>query len=176
MRWLMKVVSAIDAINDWTGKIISFLPVPIVIIMVYEAIVRYLFNAPTSWAFDVSVLVFAIYVAMTGAYALRHSSHVNVDIFYANFSQRTKAIMDILTYIFILAFCAAILWKGYQMMVLSIKKSEIFSTSIVGVPLYPIKIALVVGTLLVFIQSLSDLGRNLVTAITARQSKPEGVS
>lgn len=174
MRWLMKGLRTVDAINDWTGKIISFLPVPLVIVMVYEVISRYVFGSPTSWAFDVGVLIFAVYVAMTGAYALRHGAHVNVDIFYAYWSPRTKAIMDTITFIFILGFCTAILWKGYQLMALSVRTWETFSTSIVGVPLYPIKIALVVGTLLLFLQSLAMLARNLVTAITGKRLEPGG--
>jgi len=175
MRWLMKVLRAVDAINDWIGKMISFLPVPLVIVMAYEVIARYVFGSPTSWAFDVGVIIFAIYVAMTGAYGLLHGAHVNVDIFYAYWSPRRRAIMDIITFIFILGFCTAILWKGYQLMALSIKTWETFSTSSVGVPLYPIKIALMVGTLLLFLQSLAKLARDVVTAITGRRLEPGGV-
>jgi len=167
----MTALRMVEAINNWIGKIVSLLPIPLVIIMIYEVIARYVFGSPTSWAFDVGVLIFAIYVAMIGAYALLYGSHINVDIFYSRWSPRMRAIMDIITFFFILIFCIAILWKGYELMIFSLKTMETFSTSIVGVPLYPIKIALVVGTLLVLLQSLVKFARDLVTTITGIQSE-----
>ncbi len=175
MSQLMKVMDMFEAINDWTGRIISFLPVPIVIVMFYEVIARYVFNAPTSWAFDVGVLLFAIYVVMTGGYALCHNAHVNADIFYSRWPLRVRAIVDIITFIFILGFCMAIIWKGCNLMVMSIKIRESFSTSAVGLPLYPIKIALVIGSSMVLLQAVVKLVRDIVTVITGRQPAPGGV-
>jgi TRAP-type mannitol/chloroaromatic compound transport system permease small subunit len=175
MSQLMKVIRTFEAINDWTGRIISFMPVPIVFIMVYEVIARYVFNAPTSWAYDGGVFLFAIYIAMVGGYALCHRAHVNVDIFYSLWPLRVRAFVDIITFIFILGFCTAIIWKGCDMMVMSIKIGETFSTSTFRLPLYPIKIALVMGTSLVLLQALAKLLRDIVTVITGREPAPGGV-
>lgn len=45
----------IDAINECTGKGVGFLIIPITLIITLEVILRYVFNRPTIWAWDVNL-------------------------------------------------------------------------------------------------------------------------
>lgn len=61
-----------------------------------EVIMRYLFNSPTMWNYETSMMVGGSLFAMGWAYALRHHSHVRVDVFYTRLSPRGKAVIDVL--------------------------------------------------------------------------------
>src|SRR6267378_3357575 len=50
---LIKTVRAIDKFTDTTGTWLAWLNLPLVMVVSYEVIARYAFNAPTLWSFDV---------------------------------------------------------------------------------------------------------------------------
>ena len=72
----------VDQFTDKTGYIVSFAVLPIIAFITYEVIMRYVFQKPTFWAHESTQLVFAVYAAFGGAYALYRGAHVRVDIFY----------------------------------------------------------------------------------------------
>src|SRR5690606_15584088 len=100
-----------------------------------------------------------------GAYALNHGSFVKLDLFYAGATARNKAILDILTVPFTLLFLGALIWKGIDAALLSIKLNQVTPTG-VPIPIYPIKtaipIAAVAVSLVVFKQLAIDI-RTLAT-------------
>ena len=55
---LRAVLRGIDAFSNWSGRIFSLLIFPLVLGITYEVIVRYAFNAPTIWAYDVSYMLY----------------------------------------------------------------------------------------------------------------------
>lgn len=165
MKHLTTVLRFVDALNDWTGKLVSFLIVPIVLMTLYEAIARYVFNAPTSWAFDISLLFFGIYTLLIGGYALRHQSHVNVDLIYERLPIRVQAILDLITFTVFAAFIGGLLWKAIPNAIESCAKLEFYYTSVWRCPLYPVKVSIVIGAFLILIQGLSKFIRDILKLI-----------
>ncbi len=93
---MAKGVNAIDVANEWLGKVFCFLIVILMFVVVGEVIMRYVFNAPSMWAFELSSIVL-MYITFLGAgYCLLHGGHVKVDIVSARLPPRTKAIMDLI--------------------------------------------------------------------------------
>lgn len=73
----MKIVlKVIDSISDWTGKISSFLIIVITGVILFEIIARFIFAKPTIWAFEISLSLYGVYVALLGAYVLVRKSVV----------------------------------------------------------------------------------------------------
>ena len=89
----------IDRLNTWVGRKAAFLILPLVFVIMYEVLSRYLFNAPTRWSNEISQYLLVAVVMLGGGYCLADNEHVNVDIFYRNFTWRTRAIVEILTFI-----------------------------------------------------------------------------
>lgn len=90
------VLRTIDSINRRAGSSAGWLCLALVLVGTYDAVMRYVFNAPTLWAYETScVLGGTIYVVGWAYDHLRHS-HVRVDIFYARLSPRGKALMDVI--------------------------------------------------------------------------------
>lgn len=165
MRSLLHVL---DNIGDWSGKIISPLLAVIIVILIYEIGMRYIFNAPTNWAHESSQYLFATYALLSGAYTFRHRLHVNMDMVYNRFSPRMKAIVDLFTSLLALCFIVSFLWWGGLTALESVQLREI-STTNWGPPLYPVKIMLPLGAALLLLQWLAKFIRDLITAFTPKE-------
>lgn len=74
-----------------------------------------------------------------GIYSLNDNAFVKLDLFYANFSAKKKAVCDIITVTFTFLFLSVLMWKGYQAAMLSVKLNQHTPTSI-PIPIYPLKI------------------------------------
>ena len=68
----------------------------LILIVCYDVTMRYVFNAPTEWAYETALMVGAALYALAWTYSQRHKAHMRVDIIYAHLSPRGKAIVDIL--------------------------------------------------------------------------------
>ena len=60
---------------------------------------RYVLNAPTSWALDVTTMSFGALFMLGAAYALLKGAHVRTDMLWENFSDRKKGIIDSIAYL-----------------------------------------------------------------------------
>ena len=98
-RWLLRTIRFIDTIGDWSGKIFAWLIVPMIVGVSYEVFVRYVFNAPTIWAYDVTYMLYGSHFMLGAAYTLSKGGHVRTDFFYANWSQRTQGWVDAVSYL-----------------------------------------------------------------------------
>jgi len=164
---LASIVNGIDALSNWSGKIISYFIVVIVVVLLYEVVARYWFNSPTIWAHESSLLLFGIYAVMLGAYAHFYGAHVNMDLFYTRWSLRTRAIVDVCTFFIFLFWCGALIWFGTAFAIRSVQFLE-HSTTAWGPPIWEIKLMIPLGTFLLVLQGVAKFIRDLNIAITGR--------
>lgn len=165
---MKRLLKTIDGISEWSGKLFAFLLWPGVAVLVYEIGVRHLFDAPTIWAHGTSQRIFAVFYFISGAYISRHLSHINMDVIYNRFSLRTRAILDMIGFLFFFAFCGALLWWGFEYGFSSLIHGETCNTPF-RAPIYPVKLIIPLGALLILLQELAQLWRHLFIAITGRE-------
>lgn len=165
MRRLLRII---DGISEWSGKIFAYLLWPGVAVLVYEVGARHLFNAPTIWVHGTTQRIFAVYYFICGAYISLTLSHIKMDVIYNRFSLRKRAILDMIGFLFFFAFCGVLLWWGSGYAWDSLMRLEPCNTPF-RAPLYPVKLMIPLGTLLIFLQELAQFWRNLFIAITGRQ-------
>lgn len=96
---LIKTVQRIDRFTDTTGVWIAWLNVPLVLAVSYEVIARYVFDAPTIWSFDVTYMLYGTIFMLGAAYALHKGAHIRTDFFYEKWSDKTKGMVDSISYI-----------------------------------------------------------------------------
>ena len=176
MRAALKVI---DSTSEWSGKISSFLIYAGIFVLVYEVVARHLFNAPTIWAHGTAQRIFAFYYVIGGAYVSLYKAHVTMDLIYAKLPLRKKAILDVLTFPFFLAFCGVLLWYGSAFAWTSLSMLEVDAPPL-RAPLWPVKLALPIAAFLIMLQELPNFIRNLFVAISGRElylrGLPESVS
>jgi TRAP-type mannitol/chloroaromatic compound transport system permease small subunit len=93
------VVRTIDSISEWTGKTGRWFGVALVVVVTYEVVMRYIFTAPSLWAYEVSVILGATLYILAFSYTHKHRAHVRVDMIYAHLPNRGKATIDVLGYL-----------------------------------------------------------------------------
>ncbi|ADE56599.1 Tripartite ATP-independent periplasmic transporter DctQ component [Aminobacterium colombiense DSM 12261] len=168
MSFLKTFIIFVDNLNDWMGKILGFLIYPTMFILVYEVIMRYAFNKPTIWAHDTSCMLYGAHFILGGAYALRWGAFVNVEVFYQRFSLRTKAVVDLVTWMLFYAFVGILLWKSVPWAWASVMVQE-YSNSPWGPPVWPIKLTIPVAATLVLLQGLTKTIKDFYIAVTGRE-------
>ena len=152
-----KITDSIDSINEWIGRVVSFLVVVITLIVVFEVFMRRVLGSPTIWTFETTKQIYAAHFMLLTPFALLHNAHVSVNIFYQKLRKKTQAVLDILTYlVFFFPFTVIILWKGTMFAHKSWSMLET-SWSVFSAPLYYIKTVIPITALLLIIQGLSIL-------------------
>jgi TRAP-type mannitol/chloroaromatic compound transport system permease small subunit len=161
----VKLVEAIlkvfDGINDWVGKIFPWFVLLMFALLITEVGRRYLLNSPTVWANELTQMLFGVYVIIGGGFIMRSGGHVNVDILFSHFSDRTKAGLDVFTSLLFFAFCGMMLHQGWSMAWESLTTFE-HSQSAWNPPIYPIKLAIPLGALLLTIEGISKLIKDII--------------
>lgn len=109
---LQALLFAVDEVSTRIGKAAAWAIVLLTVAICYEVFARYILQAPTMWAFDVSYMLYGILFMLAGPYALARNAHVRGDFLYRTWSPATQARLDLLLYILfffpgILALCYA---------------------------------------------------------------------
>jgi TRAP-type mannitol/chloroaromatic compound transport system permease small subunit len=128
----------LDKVVEYMGLIGSMLVLYCMIFGVTDVFLRYVLNSASQWIGTSIQAAMVLIACMGGGYALKHGAFIKLDLFYANFSTRTKAICDILTSTLTFAFLGVLIWKGVDAAMMSIRFQEVTPTA-VPVPIYPVK-------------------------------------
>lgn len=162
---LLSIIRPIDTLADWSGTIFCWLIIPMVLGLTYEVFARYLFNAPTVWAYDVTYMLYGSHFMLGAGYALLKGAHIRTDIFYQNWSPRVQGIVDSGSYLF-LFFPGMIFFfiSGTNEAIQSWSILELSDASPWRPPLYPFKTVMPLATLLLLIQGVSETIKSLYAA------------
>jgi TRAP-type mannitol/chloroaromatic compound transport system permease small subunit len=150
----------IGRINGFTGEFVAYWSMLAVFVYYYEVIARYVFNSPTNWAHESMFLMFGMQYLLAGGYTLREGSHVRVDVIYTQLSERTKAIMDLITSVFFFIFTITLLVTGWIFFHDAYDIKEVSFTEW-GIQYYPIKFALPLGAALIMLQGIAILLKDI---------------
>ena len=75
----------IDRVSEWSGKAFAWLIIVLTVAVSYDVLARYLFRAPTDWAYDAAYILYGSLFMMAGAYTLSRNGHVRGDVLYGFF-------------------------------------------------------------------------------------------
>ncbi len=152
----------IESLTQLFAKIAAFLVIMLSLLVVYDSINRYFFGGGSVALQELEWHLFDIIFLLGLAYTLKSDKHVRVDIFYANYSEKTKAIVNIISQIFlILPFVFLILYVSYGYVELSYNQNEI-SPDPGGLGYrYLIKSMMIAGFILLGLQSVAEIFKNI---------------
>ena len=146
----------INLIIEKIGNAVSWLNVALIVLICLDVLFRYFFSFSKNWILELEWHMFAMVFLLGSAYALQEDKHVRVDVFYQNFSERTKTIVNLLgTVIFLIPWCYLVITTSYKFANNSWYIRE-GSNQPGGLPArYVIKGMIVVGFILLALQALS---------------------
>jgi TRAP-type mannitol/chloroaromatic compound transport system permease small subunit len=170
---LVRIVRAIDGLALWSGRIFCWLVIPLVVGLTYEVIARYLFHAPTIWAYDVAYMLYGSLFMLGAGYTLYRGGHIRTDIFYQNWSVRTRGTVDALLYLFLFfPGIALFFWMGLQEALQSWDIREVSDASPWRPIIYPFKAVIPISLLLLMIQGVSELIKSAYAALHGEELVP----
>jgi len=169
ITFLEGIIKSIDTISEWTGRLMWPLILALIGVVAYEVMLRYIFNRPTIWAFDVEYMLGGFFWMIGFAYCLKHRGHVRVDFFYNRLPPRGQAIID-------LGFTLVMFFPAFGLLVRRMVPWVQFSwsaheRSLFGYwypPIYPWKTAILVSFSLLLLQGIAEFIRSLLIVIRGK--------
>lgn len=121
------------------------------LILFYEVIARFIFNAPTIWVQEVAVYLFMWTMLAGAAYTLMLGKHVRIDLLFDRLPHGVQRLFDIISSTIGMFFCILVSVQAYEMIMASFRYRKV-SATILRVPLWIIQSALFLGFILLSFQ------------------------
>jgi TRAP-type mannitol/chloroaromatic compound transport system permease small subunit len=154
---LLRIANSLDHVARFSGRVVAWLIVPMVLSLCYEVVSRYVFNAPTQWAYDMTFMLYGTFFMLGAAFTLQRKGHVRTDSLYANWPPRRQAMVDLGGHLLmLLPFAGVLLFVGWGYFVKAYVTNETFVTSSWQPITWPFKLAMPVTGLLLLIQGASE--------------------
>lgn len=162
-KFLSSASHLIDQINEWVGRVVSWLTTLLVVLVCFDVITRYFFSDTAAWIMELEWHLFALIFLFGAGYAFKHDKHVRVDLFYAKFSPKDRALVNINgTLLFLIPWCLIIIYWSYEYALISYNVGET-SPDPGGLPArYIIKFCVSIGVVFLLLQGVSVLFKNLL--------------
>lgn len=161
------VISFIDRVSAWFGKAFAWCVLVMTFGVGYEIFVRKALGAPTSWAFDISYMMYGAVFMMSGAYVLSRGGHVRGDFLYRLWSPRTQARVELVLYVvFFYPGILALVFAGFdyagKSWTYNNGAGEVSVNSPAGIPISQFKTLMVVAAILLAMQGVAQICRCLL--------------
>jgi TRAP-type mannitol/chloroaromatic compound transport system permease small subunit len=160
---MLRFIEIADSISAWFGKAFAWCILIMTFGVGYEVFVRYVLRDPTSWAFDLSYMMYGALFMMGGAYALSRDSHVRGDFLYRLWQPRTQARVEfVLYFLFFFPGVTALILAGSKYAARSWRYHDVSVMSPANVPIFQFKTIIVAAGILLFIQGIAQVFRCVV--------------
>jgi TRAP-type mannitol/chloroaromatic compound transport system permease small subunit len=157
---MRRFIYGVDQISKTIGHAFAWCIIILTIGTSYEVFVRYLLNAPTSWAFDLSYILYGGLFFMSGAYTLSRGGHVRADMFSRFWPIRVQASIELLLYItFFFPGILSMSIAGWHYAYDSYRIKEMSINSPIGIPIWQIKMMIPLGAAMLSLQGLAEVAR-----------------
>lgn len=153
----------IDQLNGIVGRFAMYLVFVMMGVLLYSSLSRTLFDSPLLWSVEVAQMTMAAYYLLGGGYSIQLDSHVRMDLLYARWSPKTKAAVDCITAVGLLAYLVVLLYGGVSSTQYALEYNQ-KNYSVWAPPMAPIKIAMTVGIALMLLQIVAVFFRDLAAA------------
>ena len=156
MSSLLRLSAGIDWINDKFGKLTGWLVLAAVLVSAMNAIARYGFSAGSNAWLELQWYLFGAVFLLAAGYTLKNNEHIRIYIVSNLLSQRTRNIIDLIGHVLFLApLCILLIWLGVPFFLRSFWSGEI-SGSAGGLVIWPAKMLLPAGFILLMLQGVSE--------------------
>lgn len=166
---LQNILHGIDQLSKSVGHAFAWCIVILTLGTCYEVFVRYLLDDPTSWAFDMSYILYGALFLMAGAYTLSRNGHVRGDVFYRLMPTKVQATIELVLYvIFFFPGILALMYSGWGYAMDSMRIHEVSVNSPAGVPIWQLKLVIPAAGTLLALQGIAEVLRCILCLKTGQ--------
>ncbi len=174
------LVRAIDGLSRFFGALAALIIGVLVVLMLYDVVMRYVFNAPTRWGNDLNAFLMGGSFVLSIAYAMATDSHVRVDLLYSERTRPRIRYFDLLGFILIvLPVVALITWGLWDHLMDGIRTGERTGSGGWNPVVWPFRAVMFAGFLIFSLQIIAEILKRLAwlvgRPIEAEAIKDHGV-
>lgn len=155
-----RYISVVDSVNYRIGRVMMYFIFVMIGILLWSSISKTFF-LPSLWTLEIAQFAMVAYYIMGGPYSLQMGSNVRMDLFYNEWSDRTKAWVDSFTVLFLIFYLGVLLWGGFESTQYALEYKE-RSYSAWRPYMWPIKVIMCVGIALMLLQAVSELIKDIL--------------
>ena len=160
---LVAVSKKIDLFTTLSGNVIGWMIIPMILSLAYEVIARYVFGAPTIWAYDMTFMLYGAFFMLGSSYTLKNKGHIRTDMFYDSWHPKTQATVDLVCYAFLFfPFTLIFTIVGWEYFYKAFTTNERFVSSPWMAITWPFKMTLPLTGFLLTIQGISEVCKCIV--------------
>lgn len=141
------------------GRFAMYMIFAMIGLLLYSSIAKSFFH-PSLWTLEMAQFAMAAYYMLGGGYSMQLDAHVRMDLIYGNWSERGKAFVDSITAFGLVFYLLLLLYGGFSSTEYAIKYQEV-SYSAWAPLMYPIKIVMTFGVVLMLLQTISIFFQDL---------------
>lgn len=166
---MQRYLLLIDDLSTWVGKTFAWCIIALTLVTSYDVVMRYVFSAPTGWAFDTEYILYGTLFMMAGAYTLSQDGHVRGDFISRMLPFKVRAGIELACLLlFFFPAMLALLYSGYEYFHLSWQMNEHSSSSPTGPPIYPFKAVIPLAAIFMLLQGSVEMIRCVVAFRTGK--------
>jgi len=167
------LVRAVDGFSRACGGLAALLVITLIVLMLYDVGMRYVFNAPTLWGYDINTWLMGASFILSVGYALSHDSHVRVDLLYTPRTRYLLRYVDLAGFLLILLPASIwITWGLWHYFTDAYSSGERSGTSAWNPVLWPFRFILFLGFLSFTVQIVAEIIKRIyaITGIPLNES------
>jgi TRAP-type C4-dicarboxylate transport system permease small subunit len=160
------------------GNCVGWLYFAAVLISVYEVIMRYGFNRPTTWAHETTLMLVGIGMLWGGTYCMAEDRHIRVTVVRDAMGRTARRIVDVVVGLLNLLFCAGLAWAGYIMAnkalfdPTGVFRAQRSGSAFNSIAPAVVKTVLFIVVVLMTLQAIQQLWANLVLLKQLKSEEP----
>lgn len=172
---LIRLASILDRLTLGTGVVAAILIGPLVVATCVEVISRYVFGSPTIWAYEIGYMGMGAHFLLGGGYALLKRGHIRIDLIYAFYPERVKALFDLLGYaLLVLPFCVWVSFGLWEYTQEAYHWGETSGASAWNPLIWPYRAIMLLGIAMLGVQVVAEILRCLAVLFGSARSLDEG--
>ena len=159
---MKKILKVIDSVSTWSGLVARWGCLGLVLVLCFEVMMRYVFDNPTIWAHEMSMMLGVFIVCMGWSFVHVRRGHVRGDVFYSRLSPRGRGIVDVACFlVFFLPLLLVLIYAAGRMAWEAYIFNEVLMTSYWYPPALPIRLVVVLGLCLFLLQGIAEFVRDV---------------
>lgn len=178
---LLAFVRAVDAMNRRIGRLVMWGLFGMMGVLLWSSVSKTFF-LPSLWTLETAQFAMVAYYILGGPYSIQMGSNVRMDLFYGEWSVTKKAWVDAFTVFFLLFYLGVLLYGGLSSLAYSLgywgdEPLAFYAGLVTGAEeigrlersstawrpyIWPIKIVICAGALLMLLQALSELAKDIL--------------
>ena len=160
-RLIVVFVRSVDRLNYGIGRFAMYLLFALMAVLLWSTVSKAFFY-PSNWTLETAQFIMVAYYILGGHYSMQLGSHVRMDLLYANWSPKKRAWWDLFTVMLLIFYLSVLLWGAIDSTAYAFQYNERSATAWRPY-LWPIKLIMCFGFVLMILQSLTYLIRDIAT-------------